>query len=61
MMSESQTKTYLKQEEQKFLDNIVISTPTGLPNFVWTEEQKANLLKAFEKMAKLEEKMKKKT
>lgn len=36
------------------LKNLVVSAPTGAPAFVWTQEQKSELMKAFAEMAVLE-------
>lgn len=40
------------------LSNLVVSAPTGVPAFVWTHDQKSELMKAFAEMAVLEEELK---
>lgn len=35
--------------------NLTISAPTGVPAFVWTQEQEGELMKAFAEMALLEQ------
>ena len=39
------------------LSNFVISAPTGVPAFVWSQDQKSELMKAFAEMAVLEEEL----